>query len=184
MSTILRACFLIFFCAVVVVSGSCGRNTQDQRRLEQPSDNAQPATAGASPEAGPHTPRRQGGTVSPQLLQGSIGVSSEYMCGWLDLASVTDFYRGETLKLRIGGSAKRILLRLLPQNIDPNSRSGIVGGPLVVPEGGQVVVMLEENHSSVKQISVHGGPNPFGLYPLGGGNGPATLISVTHIPKP
>lgn len=114
-------------------------------------------------------------------LQGTIGSSSQWGSGWLDLSSMTDFQRGDRLFLKIGGTAEKIIVRLLTQGTDPNSSSGIDGGIVDIPENRQVEIMLQSNHSNVIQISVHGGANPWGLYSLGGGNGPAKLLGAEHV---
>lgn len=111
-------------------------------------------------------------------LPGSIGQSTQWQSGWIDLSTMTDFKAGETLALSIGGTAKNIIVRLLSKGVAPDTPSGVDGGVVAVPEDRIVKIKLKEDHKNVIQISVHGGPNPWGLFPLGGGNGPATLQRV------
>jgi len=113
--------------------------------------------------------------TSVQTLIGETGSSSRWGSGWLDLATNTDFTKGDRLRLTIGGTALRILLRLLPRGQSPDESVGIVGGPIAVPESRIVEISLNTDRRGIIQISVHGGPNPWGKFPLGGGNGPATL---------
>lgn len=115
-----------------------------------------------------------------ETLQGRIGSAPQWGSGWIDLDEQIDLERGERLRLTIGGSARRILIRYLPEGVDPNSPRGIDGGARAVPNNGVVELTLEEGHNNVVQISVHGGPAPWNI-PLGGGNGPATLVRAERI---
>ncbi len=117
----------------------------------------------------------------PGPLTGEIGSSSRWGSGWLDLATVADFAAGDVLRLRIGGTAGKVFVRLLPEGQFPDSSAGIIGGPITVPENRIVEVALDSARENIVQISVHGGPKPWGKFPLGGGNGPATLESATLV---
>lgn len=116
-----------------------------------------------------------------QPLQGTVGYSTQYFSGWLDLKSLINFKQGDVLKLRLGGSATKVVVRLLSKDSDANLPSGIDGGIVEVPKSKTIQILLEEDHDKVIQISVHGGPNPWNLYPLGGGNGAVTLRSAERI---
>lgn len=119
-----------------------------------------------------------------EVLMGTIDDSPRWGSGWLELNGPRDFSQGDKLVLSIGGSAKKIKVRLLPRGSDPNSRAGMLPGVYKVPEDNRVVVIeLQANRASIVQISVHGGPNPWGKYPLGGDNGPATLEQVVVTEK-
>lgn len=59
------------------------------------------------------------GAVGAETLAGAIGSSSQWGSGWLDLAPPVDFTKGERLKLLIGGTANKILVRLLPREHRP-----------------------------------------------------------------
>jgi hypothetical protein len=120
-------------------------------------------------------------TKAAELLSGETGASSQWGSGWLDLDRPTDFKSGNKLRLIIGGTAKNIKVRLLPKGRSPDTRAGMLGGVVAVPESRTVEVELQSDRPQVVQISVHGGPNPWGKYPLGGGNGPATLDSAELI---
>ena len=121
------------------------------------------------------------GAVGAETLAGATGSSSQWGSGWLDLAPPVDFTKGERLKLLIGGTANKILVRLLPKGALPDMSAGIVGGAIDVPKSRIVEVTLPQNRKQVVQISVHGGANPWGKFPLGGGNGPATIESVDRM---
>ena len=113
-----------------------------------------------------------------ELLAGQTGFSEQFGSGWLDLAPATNFEKGTVLRLKIGGTAKKILVRLLPNGQFPGSSVGIIGDAVTVPEDRIVEVKLDFSVKEVIQISVHGGPNPWGMHPLGASNGPATLEAV------
>lgn len=119
--------------------------------------------------------------VFSEPLIGRIGSSSLWGSGWIDLDMRTNFRRGDTVTLKIGGAAESIVVRFLSKGNDPNDPAGIDGGVVRVPENRVVQITLNEDHPDVIQISVHGGPNPWNLYPLGGGNGPATVLSAERI---
>ncbi len=120
----------------------------------------------------------QPNAASAEPLQGSLGASPEWGSGWIDFSAPIDFKKGDKIKLTLGGSAKRVMIRLLPKGSAPDQAIGIIEGkPFDVPESRIVTITLREDHKNVTQISVHGGPNPWGLFRLGG-NGPATLLSA------
>ncbi len=121
--------------------------------------------------------------TSTQLLAGQTDSSSRWGSGWLDLATPRDFATGDRLRLTIGGTAKMILVRLLTKGQSPDSSSGIVGSAVAVPQNRVVEVELQADRQGIIQLSVHGGPNPWGQFPLGGGNGPATLEAAYVIRK-
>jgi hypothetical protein len=111
-------------------------------------------------------------------LAGRTGASPTWKSGWLDLAAPTDFKQGETLKLTIGGTAKRVVVRLLVKGGDHDAPEGVVATGIAVPDNRILKLVLPSDFLQTVQISVHGGPNPFNQFPLGSGNGAATLVSV------
>jgi len=113
--------------------------------------------------------------TSVQYLAGETGSSSRWGSGWLDLTTSRDFVKGDRLRLQIGGTAEKVIVRLLSRGMSPESSAGIVGGAIAVPENRIVEVALDTDRKGIIQISVHGGPNPWGKFPLGGNNGPATI---------
>jgi hypothetical protein len=123
------------------------------------------------------------GVACSQTVPGNPGASPQWGSGWMDLATSTDFKQGEKLRLRIGGTATKILVRFLSKGTDPNTPSGIDGEPLQIPANRIVEMTLKTDHLNVVQVSVHGGPNPWGYFPLGGGNGPAHLLSIERLPR-
>lgn len=116
-------------------------------------------------------------------LKGRIGSSSQWGSGWIDLEVTTSFKQGDKLKFKVGGTANNIIVRFLSKGDNPNDPVGIVGGVIRVPETRIIQITLTEEHKNVVQISVHGGPNPWNLYPMGGGNGPATILSVERLAR-
>lgn len=118
--------------------------------------------------------------TSGQSLLGQTGASPSDGSGWISLTTPRDFHRDDRLRLTVGGTASRILVRLLPKGGDPGTPVGLLGGPVEVPENRIVEIVLEEDRKGVVQISVHGGSNPYGQYPLGADNGPATLVGAVR----
>lgn len=112
-----------------------------------------------------------------QRVQGRIGSSADYGSGWLDLATMGDFKQGTRLRLVVGGTAQKVIVRLLSQGESPDRPTGIVG-TFDVPSSRKVVVTPDGDFLNIVQVSVHGGPNPFGMFPLPGGNGPAFVTEV------
>jgi hypothetical protein len=119
--------------------------------------------------------------VNAQVLAGATGSSSQWGAGWLDLAPPVDFAKGDRLKLFIGGSATKVVVRLLPRGAPPDTSVGIIADVIDVPRSRIVEITIPEYRKQVVQISVHGGPNPWGRFPLGGGNGPATIESAERL---
>jgi len=109
-------------------------------------------------------------------LMGTIGASSQWGSGWIDLP-LTNINANETLRLSIGGSASEVLVRILKENESPDSPTGILG-QFTVPNPRVIEFRAGQDFNNVKQISVHGGVNPWGQFPLGGGNGPATIMKA------
>ncbi len=113
-------------------------------------------------------------------LHGSLGRSSKWGVGWLDLDSPIDFEPGDKLRLIIGGSANTVLVRLLPKNHFPDRPVGIVSKSTEVPSDRIVEIDLIQSYRQIIQISVHGGEQAW-HYSLGYDNGPAILESAEYI---
>jgi len=116
-----------------------------------------------------------------EQLRGIVGKSETWGVGWIDLESFTDFKKGDQIRIRIGGTAKKVLVRFLEKGDSPDSPVGIEGDSFQVPAYRVLTITLKTNYTKVKQISIHGGPNPWGMFPLGEDNGPATVISIERI---
>ena len=115
---------------------------------------------------------------STAILTGKIGVSDRWSSGWIDLDTATDFMKGDKLRIKVGGTARKILVRLLAEGQSPDSTSGVISTAISVPQSRTVVVELQKDYPRTVQVSVHGGPNPWGTFPLGQGNGPVSLQTV------
>ena len=113
-----------------------------------------------------------------QKLQGTTGKSAQWGSGWLDLASPLSISKGQHLVLSIGGTATKIIVRLLPEGASADTTVGVIPEPVAVPKSRIVDIVVPDDRKQVIQISVHGGPNPWGQFPLGEGNGPATIQSA------
>ena len=122
--------------------------------------------------------------ASAEQLKGNIGsaAGSNWQSSWIDLASRTDFKRGERLKLVVRGNAENVVIRLLPQGSHPTTPDGILGDVMKVPKGGVLEVALNEDRRNVVQVSVHAGPNAWNIS-LGDKNGHVTLTSVERTPR-
>ncbi len=107
-------------------------------------------------------------------LLGKIGSSTPWGSGWIDLEAPTVFLKGDRIRIKVGGSASKVLVRLLPKGRSPDTSAGRIGGTITVPEGRIVEVTLTYDRKEIIQVSVHGGPKPWNIS-LGGGNGPATI---------
>jgi hypothetical protein len=112
------------------------------------------------------------------ILRGTFESSSTWGSGWLNLKPPVDFTKGERLKLTLGGSAAKVVVRLLPQDSQPDTTDGVIPIVMSVPKTRVIEVVIPNNSPQVKQISVHGGSNPWGQFPLGSKNGPATLVKA------
>jgi hypothetical protein len=114
-----------------------------------------------------------------QQLTGSVGNSSQWGSGWIDLDTITNFNPGDILVIRVGGTAEQVLVRLLSQGGDHSSSKGLLDGIHQVPPPDNVIrIVLDQKYRKIAHISVHGNSNPFGIS-LGKNNGPATLLSVS-----
>jgi hypothetical protein len=116
-----------------------------------------------------------------EAMPGTVGASTQYASGWIDFAQPVDFSRGERLRFVIGGTATKILIRMLSKGQSRDGSDGLLGGVIDVPKTRVVELSLGENRAQVIQISVHGGPNPWGKFPMPG-NGPATLQAIERLP--
>ncbi len=120
-----------------------------------------------------------------EVLMGDIEDSPRWGSGALVLDPPRNFSQGEKLELIIGGSAEKIKVRLLPKNKKPDTSAGVLPNFYEVPKDNRTVLIeLKEDRLNIVQVSVHGGPKPWGKYSLGGNNGPATIEQVVVIGKP
>lgn len=115
------------------------------------------------------------------VLHGTIGKDSQWGSGWINLAPTT-LIKGDVLQLSVGGTAKNVVVRLLEDPRRADSSEGVIG---VFPVGSDRVVRvpIDADRTGIRQLSVHGGPNPWGQYDLGQGNGAATITGVQIIRK-
>jgi len=165
----------VLMVAIVVALDGCGKEEERTKEFGVERTTVTEKQLGTAPESEIES------KPEVELLAGEIGSSSRWGSGWLDLATTIDFDKGDRLRLQIGGMAEKILVRLLPRGVSPDEPHGIVGGAITVPENRIVEVVLNTDRKEIIQISVHGGPNPWGRYPLGSGNGPATIQAAELI---
>lgn len=115
----------------------------------------------------------------------SYNASPEWGSAWCNLGSPSNFSPGDHLRLTVGGRAKRVIVRLLPVGMPMDTPAEIVDkGGFDVPANRVIDVPIRSEYRNISQISVHGGLNPWGLYPLGNDNGPATLVLVQLVRYP
>jgi hypothetical protein len=114
-----------------------------------------------------------------ELLPGTPGSAAGelWQSSWLNINPPTNFKKGETIKIKIGGNAENVLVRFLAKGSIPNSSKGIEGKVRKVSSNKTLELKLERNHPNVKQISVHAGKEAWGM-PLGGNNGNVKIISI------
>lgn len=134
---------------------------------------------GTAPKA-PYTEVIHG--TGEKELSGVIGSSLQWKSSWIDLDEPHNFKNGETVRISLGGNAKAVIVRLLSIKDDPNSPAGVVGRPVIIDENGVVIVKLDNDYNAIKQISVHGGENPWGVYPMAPGNG-SPIIQHIYLTK-
>src|SRR5882672_11219933 len=115
-----------------------------------------------------------------EALHGSVGKDPMWNSGWIDFVQPASFFKGDQLRLSVGGTATKVVVRLLDDSRRADSPEGVVGVFTVGPDR-IVRITLDVDYKGIQQISVHGGPNPWKLYDLGGGNGAATLSSAQVI---
>jgi len=123
------------------------------------------------------------GSVIGQPLDCLFGSSSRWGSGWCDFEHPINLTEGTCLRLSIGGTANKILVRILRAGEDPNEPIGLLGNPITVPNNRKIIIRLERTYSNVVQISVHGGPQAW-HFNLGSNNGPATLLMVEQVECP
>jgi hypothetical protein len=113
-------------------------------------------------------------------VQLSAGVSVEHESGWQSLDQPLGLKRGDQIFLEVGGTARKVVVRLLPKGASPDFPTGVIPTIFTVPEDRKLNIELKRDYPQVEQISVHGGENPWGKYDLGDGNGAATLRVFEH----
>lgn len=110
-------------------------------------------------------------------INGLTDESGEWGSGYIDLESMITLKKGTTLKVEVGGEAKKVLVRILVNGKSHDQAVGILG-KFDVPENRIVEVKLAQDFKNIKQISVHGSPKAWS-YSLGAANGNATLVSAS-----
>ena len=138
---------------------------------------ASPAVQGGNSAAQVHaTPLGRPPGSGCSKMEGSVGVSDKWGSGWIDLNALIDFSSGTRIRVGIGGSAQKVVVRLLKEGESPDEPVGVLG-VYDVPGDRVVEVTVSSAVTRVRQISVHGGPQAWRWF-LGTGNGSATLLFV------
>lgn len=119
-------------------------------------------------------------SVIAQPLDGKYSASPEWGSGWLDLAKPINIKSGTCLRIEVGGSASKVLIRFLSEGENPDLPIGISGGIQSVPNTRVLMAQVTHDYSNVIQISIHGNPDPW-QFDLGTNNGPATLDSIEAV---
>ncbi len=123
------------------------------------------------------------GAVRAEPLEGLVNASATWGSGWLDLGVVRTFNQGDVVRCLVGGSAKRVLFRLLRRGGDPESPAGLIPVILTLSPARMAQFVVPWRITDVAQLSVHGGRTPFSI-DLGIANGPATLVSCSVFTSP
>lgn len=118
-----------------------------------------------------------------QALGCSYGWSDQWGSGWCDIQPPMNLVDGSCIKLSIGGTANKVLVRVLRDGENPNVAIGLLGDPLSVPKDRKIIIKLGRTYSNVVQISVHGGRKPWNIS-LGNNNGPAKLDLAESVKCP
>jgi hypothetical protein len=116
-----------------------------------------------------------------QRIDGTPKAQKEFHSSYINVPDTTSFRTGERLRFNLNGTAKQVIVRLLPSDGSYDSPTGVIDKKLPVvktQDGNYVEVVLTEDRPNVKQLSVHGGPRPFDMWALGGDNGDPILTSV------
>jgi hypothetical protein len=122
------------------------------------------------------------------VIRGEIYSSPKWGSAWILLDSPLDFFRGDRLRITLGGLGKaneppagKVLVRLLENGNDPNGPTGIITpAGISVPLNRTFEITIPANFQNVVHISIHGGTKAWNYF-LGEGNGPATLVRVELI---
>lgn len=118
------------------------------------------------------------GAAAARDLSCTIGASSKWGSSWCDLSPPQNFPASTKLHISLSpGGAKRVLVRLLPQDQSPDDPVGIIGDPVPVPPNNEISIIVTSPAERIKQISVHGGRNPFNIE-LGKDNGNAHIVKI------
>lgn len=113
-------------------------------------------------------------------FNGRIDNDRHWKSAWIDVTPPMELPSGTKVRVKVGGTAQRMILRVLRVGDDENTLIGVTGDIIDIPENREVEVTLDNTFSNVRQISVHGGSNPFGSFPMGDENGHVTLISASY----
>ena len=129
----------------------------------------------------PPTEQREAIVNGQQELRGSIGTSPQWKSSWLDFEQPHIFRRGDTVRILLGGDASEVIVRFLSMSDDPNSPAGVVGNPIQVTTNGtsgEITLHLDNDYNAIKQISIHGGANPWGIYQMPPDNGSPVILHI------
>jgi hypothetical protein len=119
--------------------------------------------------------------VVAQPLNGKYGASPKWGSGWMDFTPPINIESSTCLRIEVGGTASKVLIRLLPHGEDAGQPVGIMGGIHAVPSSRILMARITNKHPNISQISIHGNPKAW-QFNLGINNGPATLESIEEVP--
>src|ERR1035441_8950179 len=100
------------FTLVALLASSCAENPSVRGAADQQAKGPDTSTPPVDTAVAAQPP--QAAKMTWQRVPGTPGVDIRYGSGYLDLATVVTFAQGERLRLRIGGTAKKVVVRLLP----------------------------------------------------------------------
>jgi hypothetical protein len=91
-----------------------------------------------------------------------------FCSSWLDFSPSIDFKKDQEISITLDRSGpnptKRIYVRLVPENGSFNSDK--IGISTVTINDAVVKIKLAKDYLHIKQLSIHGGINPFGGHPM------------------
>ena len=118
-------------------------------------------------------------TALDTVFKGSPTSLPEHHASFLDMEPPFNFRKGDSLIISTDGDAHSVRIRLLDIDDGYDSHQGVLGKYSV--KKNKVSLTIKSNYTQTKQLSLHGGRNPWGLGELGEGNGTPEIQEVRLI---
>lgn len=88
---------------------------------------------------------------SPEALRGSAGKDVRWNSGWFDFAQPANFFKGDQLRLSVGGAATKVVVRFLDDPRRADSPEGVVGVYSVGPDRS-VRITLDSDYKGILNL--------------------------------
>src|SRR5205085_1993944 len=121
-------------------------------------------------------------------LGDNIVNNSTFCSSWIDFDPPIEFKRDQNISITLDRSGpnptRRIYVRLMPANSSPDSDN--IGISTLDITGTVVNIKLLRDYKNIKQLSIHGGTNPFGggKHPLPSNAGTSCPIIISADTNP